>query len=568
MSKSDAQSSTNAKLLSVIAENGTEFRPNQKIIYNLDPSIGWIKTKESYLVFDILNYSTSNMRLMLGEAGISSIIKRVDIYSRESGLLLETLQDYNKWTATQMQYANDDKTNIINMEGVPAPSNQSKSAIVAAPRVYRPSMRKFWSEPANGRCSPMAGGVADGDIISPAYTSVRFITPLRCGIFREWDDEKLIPVLMLGGLRVEITLAPPSEAWTTGETGIVNRVVNNYSDTVDSNGSPSPFALNKIGFSGTGGAGQCATTDNGFTMLAPCRAGDCPFAVGNKVVVTGFNGATAVSSKATTANLTITQVERVDAGNTIKITTSATLGGATAITSALTISYDMDLITDADVDYRITNCEFRIMREDPPNVPMKNTEYIYTTYDLFRDTIPQNQVNFTTDITSTSSQALSMFTMYENPSETDAHYLGLNNYYQGLTAGETGFSMNSVVYFINNKLYPLRAYDPRTVGDKVITQNELVKAWGTLNIVPKCLGSATSADSTIYTNRFLHARELARGQAVFNLQNAEPQIRMTFVNNRSNNGCGRAITSSSVFTFCFSKRTLKIDGDSGLTLLQ
>ena len=71
MSKSDAQSSTNAKLLSIIAENGTQFRPNQKIIFNLDPSIGWIKTKESYLVFDILNYSTSNMRLMLAEAGIS-----------------------------------------------------------------------------------------------------------------------------------------------------------------------------------------------------------------------------------------------------------------------------------------------------------------------------------------------------------------------------------------------------------------------------------------------------------------------------------------------------------------
>ena len=57
MSKSNNQSSTNAKLLSIIAENGTSFRPNQKIIFNIDPSVGWVKTKESYLVFDILNNS-------------------------------------------------------------------------------------------------------------------------------------------------------------------------------------------------------------------------------------------------------------------------------------------------------------------------------------------------------------------------------------------------------------------------------------------------------------------------------------------------------------------------------
>lgn len=568
MSKSDAQSSTNAKLLSIIAENGTQFRPNQKIIFNLDPSIGWIKTKESYLVFDILNYSTSNMRLMLAEAGISSIIKRVDVYSRESGLLLETLQDYNKWTATQLQYANDDKTNIINMEGCPSPSNQSKSATAPQPRRYKPSMRKYWSDPANGRCSPVVGGAGNGAEINPAYTSVRFTTPLRCGIFREWDDEKLLPVLMLGGLRVELTLAPVAEVWGSGSIDIVNREPNSYSATADSAGSPNDLAGNKIGFSATGGAGQCAVGDTEFTMLAPCEPGACPFAVGNKVKITGKNGATNLVSTANNQNITITKVERVDAGETIMITTSAGLGGATAITTELTLSYDLPATSDADFDYRITNTEFRIMREDPSNVPMKNTDYIYTTYDLFRDTIPQNQVNFTTDITSTSSQALSLFTMYENPNETDNHFLGLNSYYQGITAGEAGFSMNSVVYFINNKLYPLRAYDPRATGDKVITQNELVKAWGTLNIIPKCLGSAVCADSTIYCNRFLHARELARGQAVFNLQNAEPQIRLTFQNNRSANQLGRPITSSSVFTFCFAKRTLRIDGDTGLQLIQ
>ncbi len=558
MSKSNAQSSTNAKLLSVLAENGTEFRPNQKIIFNLDPSIGWLKSKESYLVFDILNYSATNLRLQLAHAGISSIIKRVDIYSKESGTLLETLQDYNKWTATQLQYSQDDKNNVANMEGVPYPNNCSKSANNVNPRLYRDNLRNpSWTETVNNRVSPLT---RDGNALAPSYTSVRFTTPLRCGVFREWDDEKLVPILMMGGLRIELTLAPEREVWTSGMTGIVNGAHNQYYTDANGQGSANSVSTGaKITFKETGQAvGTARNTATAFSMEAPCRPDACPFAIGNKIVITGVAGGGGdVAQNTTVASIAVS-------GSTIEITTADAVG--TAIGTECSIS--LRDIQDTDLGYRITNCEFRVMREDPPNVPMKNTEYIYTTYDMFRDTIPQNQLNFTSDITSTSSQALSIFTMYENPIECANTMLGMNNYYAGLTAGETGFGMNQIVYFINNKLYPLRPYDPRCIGDKVITQNELVKAWGTLGIVPRCLGSAHGSDSTIYTNRFLHARELARGQAVFNLQNAEPQIRLGFDSNRSANGKGSTIASVNMFSFVFSKRTLQIDGETGLTLLQ
>ena len=45
-------STNNAKYVSIIPENGTEFKAGQKIVYNLDPSLGWIKGRDSYLVFD------------------------------------------------------------------------------------------------------------------------------------------------------------------------------------------------------------------------------------------------------------------------------------------------------------------------------------------------------------------------------------------------------------------------------------------------------------------------------------------------------------------------------------
>ena len=59
MSNITENASTNAKLMSLLADNGTSFRPGQKIIFNLDPSIAYMKPEESYLVFDLLNNSSS-----------------------------------------------------------------------------------------------------------------------------------------------------------------------------------------------------------------------------------------------------------------------------------------------------------------------------------------------------------------------------------------------------------------------------------------------------------------------------------------------------------------------------
>ena len=443
-------------------------------------------------MFDILNNSATNLRLQLANAGISSIIKRVDIYSKESGLLLETLQDYNKWTATQIQYSQDDKNNVANMEGVPFPNNCSKSANTTDPRVYRDNLRDpSFTEPVNNRCSPL---VRNGVELTPAYTSVRFTTPLRCGILREWDDEKLVPILLMGGLRIELTLAPAREVWTQGNAGKVNIGANVYSpDAYGMGGANSAASGCRIAFAETGqAAGAARNGADEFTARADVVPDACPFAVGNKVQVIGLGADPGGGNPrpVITKNAVLINVRTGGAGDVNMV-----LKTDTPLTAAIEQECCVRLVNilDADLDYRITNCEFRVMREDPANIPMKNTDYTYTTYDMFRDTIPQNQLNFTSDITSTSSQALSIFTMYENPQETGAAQLGVNNYWCGLSAGEAGFSLNSIVYFINNKLYPLRAYDPRCVGDKVITQNELVKAWGTLGIVPKCLGSAHGA---------------------------------------------------------------------------
>ena len=113
---------------------------------------------------------------------------------------------------------------------------------------------------------------------------------------------------------------------------------------------------------------------------------------------------------------------------------------------------------------------------------------------------------------------------------------------------------------------PLRPYNPSRFADKVINQNELVKAFGTLKIPVKCLGCSEHSSLDFYTNRYLHARELSRGNSVFNLQNAEPQIRIGFSAIRGNDKYGNAIQNIKMNTFVFSKKILHIDGDNGLSI--
>ncbi len=524
----------NAKYVSIIPENGTEFVSGQKIVFNLDPSLGWIKGRDSYLVFDIENVA-ANLKLSLRTGGISAIIKQVNIFSAQNGMLLETLDNYNQWQSCELQYRFDDPTNLTNTEGCPN-SLFSKRGLLAtnAQTLSYHNWTNNYGQPESSRLTQLNN---DG---SSQNGPVRFTCPLRCGIFRHWDDEALVPILQMGGLRIELVMADPLEVMDmpfTGETAL------NVSHLSNAMGLPvliDDFANN-------------ATT---FTLTTPMDIQASGLIVGQELVVSYNAGAT---------NLNRTITGLADNAGKVQITCAAltplnNFGDGSIQLRAAT------MLTAPNIAYRIRNAEFRLLQEMPPDTKMKNVDYVFTSYDLFRDSIPQSQTNFNQDITSVASKAVSIFTMYEDPQYDGLQFFPQNHYHQGLAPDEVGVNLNSVVYFINNKLYPLRAYNPQRFNDKVINQNELVKAFGTLNIAVKSLGSGEHSSLDCYTNRYLHARELARGNSVFNLQNAEPQIRIGFSAVRGNDKYNSQIGNIRMNTFVFSKKILHIDGESGLSL--
>ena len=159
--------------------------------------------------------------------------------------------------------------------------------------------------------------------------------------------------------------------------------------------------------------------------------------------------------------------------------------------------------------------------------PMK---YEFTSYDQFFNTLPTSVLRHQVPIQSVATKGRSIFTHFVD-SSTEATR-DLKSYYSG--ASPTELNLNSVQLFINNRLYPLQSINPQKYQDKPLMLNELVKALGSINKLAMNLGSNEKGQLEDYSNTFLYARELARGDFVYSLRNAEPEVRLGFSATRTN----------------------------------
>ncbi len=522
--------SVNTKYISIVPENGEQFTPGQKIIYNLEPNIGFMK-RDSYFIFDLLNMTEDFGRYGLNAlAGVHSIVENIRIYSKMTGVLLESCENYGQIQGLIHQYGHDDREDIVSKEGVGIPCMAKFNAIGGG------SIRSLLEcqEIENQRLSPVdtAG--------NPKYTQQRYIMSLRCGIFRYFDAERLIPILNFGGLRIEINLQRPE------------LVLQKLSCSVASAASPTGFANSDLINTGvacaatTAGAGA----NNSMTILGIGQVANCGFAVGNNIRIEGVETA---GGAAVDVNRTITAIVDAAAANTTTITFAG--GALNDLNANATIKY---LSTVTPPNYRVQNTEMRVCQV----VPTKQQEadlrqslnYEFTTWDLFLDNIPTAGARHQTPLNSVASKALAILSMpYDSSQEAN---LSNQQYYSGDVPSNT--NLNSVQFFINNRLYPLRAYNPQTLNDRVLSLNETQKALKSVGLTPLCLGRNIGSDLENYNQTFLVSRELARNGFVFDLRNAEAEIRTSYSAARTN------ITR--VNTFVFSKKIIETT-ESGVAVI-
>ncbi len=532
-----------SQTISIVPENGEQFSPGQKIIYNIEPEVGYLK-RDSYLIFDVVSDSAEKgVWTFAKNAGVHSIIDQINIYSKETGILLESLPNYSQWVSIENQYLYDDPTQLQLKEGVGHPLKAKDIRTKGDGTViYEPS-RPHGGHTANSQLCPQNTSGAVQQLTR------RFTMRLKSGVFNYWDDEKLIPVLNFGGLRIEIFLQKPELALQKVAPHIecvASQGYENYERSYDlcnseTNSADTP-ALNIKAFDDT--AKTLTVNLDGTTKMPtgvfpnaltlgdeaenPIGFSSLGLGVGNKIdVINGTSNNLRV--QAVISELTASSAGIANDVNGAKVMTIKCAGA----NFANVVAGDYIKVAEAP-SYKVKSTEFRLVQVVPPpnvaNSLMKGLNYEFTSYDVFLNNIPTGVLRHQIPITSVASKATAVFTHYHDANKVENK--DAPNYYDGLAPEE--FNLNSVQYFINNRLYPLREYNPQATKDRCLNQNELVKAWKAIGKLPVNLGDGERQGLNGYANSYLTSRELAREGFVFDLRNAEPEIRLKFSSSRTN----------------------------------
>ncbi len=512
--------SQNSSFVSLRPTTQTTFTENGQMIFELDESLGYIKGRDSYLVLDVKNSSSDFSRWTFPQGvGASAMLKRVEIYSKSTGQLLETLDNYNMWCGLENQYSRDDFSSQQRDQGVGTPHFQYQNGYDVAGAEFRKLLQLHPSEIANCLVSPVEEGGK-----TPRYFSRRFCIPIKSGVFsRWWNEEKLCPVLNFGGLRMVFTFAPNEE--------VCKRLGFKPERPADNlPGVARSLVSQGIKCKDQAAAGGTIDTDEAEDDGYIAKVTDGGLVVGQKIRIEH-------TAPGTFHDATITDIVTTATPGSVRYTFAPVSGAA--LTTGVKIFVD----TRVAPSYEVENAELRVLQMVVPKEGMdklsKPMTYEFMSYDQFFNTLPMGVKRHQVPIPSVASKAKAVF----------SHFVGANNeseqddktYYSGLSPQE--LACNSLQLFVNNKLYPLQSINPTKNEDKPLMLNELVKAFGACNKLHQNLGSNEKGQLNNYSNTFLYARELARGDFVYDLQNAEPEVRMAFSATRTN------ITRINTFVF-------------------
>ena len=517
-----------SKTISIVPQNGTEFSVTKgtKVIFEIDPSVGLVKGRDSYLALDILNNSSDYKRYGLDStAGCDGLISRVDIYSLRTGKHLETMENYNQFMSLANQYFFEDKTNIQNLQGCGRNVFvQERSG--GADSVVEPSVTHL----EDAILSPIenAGGANNG---KPVYRFRRFVTPLKSGILRYWDDERLCPVMAFQGLRIEITLEDPK---------ICVRALNGAQsdgtriDLVDTTGDGLGIADNQAGLN--------------IVSSVNTTVADSGLAIGNEIAIHYVDAGAAPQIH----NSTITGLQQ-NGGDPAKLQITIADALAAGNKTVTKVFYR------TDTRALKVRPQFRLLAVAPTNEVIsemsKGINYAFTSYDYFVDTLLSNVRKHIIELNSVATKAVCVMTTFSDSTTLDSQ--NFSSYFAGDNPNE--LNMNSIQYFLKGRLAPVRSYDPRLNSEKIIALNELNKALTTLNLEPKDLGNTDKENIETYTNVFAVARQLARRGYYYSLRDAEGQLRLGFSGTRTAN----MITN----TFIWSIKIVNVDTNGEINVI-
>ncbi len=313
------------KKVSIQAENGLSYDLGQQINFVVPGSVGFMMPSETYLRMDCrIQYPSGEKGQPLtldGDLGANVLIRDVRVSSGGAqNQILEEIQNVNVLTALKYDYETNDnmRRKRAMTEGTVLESNKARPNNGTTST----NMNNLDSNPYFTRAD--GGKTLDND----EYKTVKALLKIPTGIFQ---NDKIFPLGMTQGLRIEITLEDPNKVFRQLETTLRERRVTANPVFHSLNGSN---ASRTQWTNGSNASALYLERQNGVISVETC-----PFAVGDKLAFVypkavdidepgdsriPVDGATSAS----TTKVTVTNIEY-----------DATAGGGTSTTGLVKVSF-------------------------------------------------------------------------------------------------------------------------------------------------------------------------------------------------------------------------------------
>lgn len=257
------------KKVSVQAENGLSYSLGQQVNFVIPPTIGFFMPSETYLRMDVKVQYPSGFKgqplTLDGDIGANVLIRDIRISSGGAqNQILEEIQNVNILTALKYDYETNDnlRKKRAMTEGVILESN-----------VSRPNNDGTATNMNNLDTNPyFTRGDGGKTLDNTEFKTVKALLKLPTGIFQ---NDRVFPLQMTQGLRIEIILEDPNRVFRQLETTLKHkRVTSNpvFHSLSGSNASRTPWATSASATS------FFLERHNGVVSVD-----SCPFAVGDTV---------------------------------------------------------------------------------------------------------------------------------------------------------------------------------------------------------------------------------------------------------------------------------------------
>ena len=528
--------------VAIPSENGLSYNSTQTIEIQVPPTTKFINPKSSYLQFNVKITPpagvTNFTRLQLdAETGAQILIKDIRIYDGNRNTLLEELTDYNTYVA--MKYDYESNQSIRNKraltEGATTDNIHTRGNRGSSDSICNDLLTNPYFKPKE---SAYSTSWASSD-----FLSAKVNLPLHTGLFQ---NDKILPVMLLNGLHISITLEDNSKVFRQMDGVVKARKTTLNPVFLGTNGSTSGSLQNG---SATTTWHLNASVNNQFDVA------NCPFVVGELI---GFFD----TASGTTASFTgpaypkISNISACGTTSTIVLTTqSVTNATGSAIDGTgkwVVYSQSVEQSSSFDATYEVSNVEL-VLEEVmvPPayesSMMSKMREGGSMSYDFmsvtnyrFSQLASDRVANIRIPIDNSRCKSILCVptdaTIYTGREalmgdDTNATYKVFHNdtrdfrFHSG-RSGMVGIAdhISNYVFMYDGRLQPSRSVSASKTGNKVsISQQALIE-------LDKALTSAGINTHSMrkYNENFVIGRALALGSGVYDARNKDFNLQVNY----------------------------------------